>query len=111
ATNLAGPIRSGVKILAGAPFAAGTGCLHWQHGENMPKDNKQQLRRVVVERLESLQQAGVLQLPKVRAVAVEKKETVVAAPKRPAAEATSPEGEGADVHAEPMMRKKSRWQP
>ena len=80
------------KILRRGPFAPQASCLHWQHPfvrlssltkpfdvrrksltykvlPAMQSENSARLRRIVVDRLEDLHHAGVLQLPKARRAA------------------------------------------
>jgi uracil-DNA glycosylase family 4 len=77
----------------------------------MTEQNKGQLRQAVVQRLESLQQAGVLQLPKVRAVAATSRAESTLIAEAPAAETASPAREDVTSSTEPTMQKKIERQP
>src|SRR5258705_8579586 len=94
------------KNLRDAPFAAGTACLHWQHGELMQADKIAQLRHAVIGRLESLQQAGVLQISKECATIRIAGERSLANSDVTAAEATAPSVEVASAQMEAPMKKK-----
>jgi uracil-DNA glycosylase len=111
-----------------AGFSAGGGCIFRAESFTdcllaMQSENPARLRRIVADRLEDLQSAGVLQLPKghKKAAPFSKtmtgageapapQETAVAEPPAPATNATNASPEAVTI-VQPPMPKESRWQP
>jgi uracil-DNA glycosylase len=93
---------------------------------DMQSDHRARLRRIVAERLESLYQAGVLQLPKSQGAAADRKATEEQSQNRGSARPSTalrenqPEATGessgavsaaSSIASQPTLAKKSGWQP